>query len=522
MSWLRSPAVGRASRATLGAVYLIVVTAALVLAFSHRAYDDPFITYRYARNLAGGLGLVYNPGEPTLSTTTPLFALVLAALALTGVDLPWAAVLVSGLSLAVGGLLLHDLARTWGAPAAGWAALALYPTFPLLVSTLGSETPLYLALCLGAFALYARRSYLPAALAAAAAALARPDGLLVGGLLGAHFLICRRGREPLPWAAAIAFGLPLAAWAAFAWGTYGSPLPVTLGAKQRQGLLTATTSFLTGFSPLASGYAGRLHYAVAGVLAMIGAARAIFLDRGWLLLLAWPLAYFAAYAWLNVPNYFWYYAPLVPGFVAAAGLGASLPGRLVASVWEGRRSRRRQAEGAGNHAGGSGPLLAGLLAGLLTIAIVLPLMIAQIGDLNRLRRQPDPRAAVYRAAGEWLRENTPPTATVGTLEVGIIGFYAPNPMVDFAGLIQPEVADRFDAESDYEQAALWAVAHYHPDLLVLHHGLFPRLQDAYAARFCRAIERLPGRAYGYALDLVIYDCREGRAGRPPAEVTHRL
>src|ERR1043165_4126390 len=40
--------------------------------------DDAYITFRYARNLAQGLGLVYNPGEWVLGTTTPLWAAILA------------------------------------------------------------------------------------------------------------------------------------------------------------------------------------------------------------------------------------------------------------------------------------------------------------------------------------------------------------------------------------------------------------------------------------------------------------
>ena len=34
--------------------------------------DDAFITFRYARNLAAGLGFVYNQGEPVMGTSTPL------------------------------------------------------------------------------------------------------------------------------------------------------------------------------------------------------------------------------------------------------------------------------------------------------------------------------------------------------------------------------------------------------------------------------------------------------------------
>ena len=54
--------------------------------------DDAYITFRYARNLAEGLGLVYNPGEWVLGTTTPLWAILLACgYRLGATDLPWLA-----------------------------------------------------------------------------------------------------------------------------------------------------------------------------------------------------------------------------------------------------------------------------------------------------------------------------------------------------------------------------------------------------------------------------------------------
>ena len=76
-------------------------------------YDDAFITFRYARNLAEGLGLVYNPGaewEPVLGTTTPLFALLLAGVAKLGFDLTIAAIALN---------MLFDAITAWHAAAEG-------------------------------------------------------------------------------------------------------------------------------------------------------------------------------------------------------------------------------------------------------------------------------------------------------------------------------------------------------------------------------------------------------------------
>ena len=48
--------------------------------------DDAFITLTYSKNIALGRGFVYNYGEPTYGSTSPLLVLIGAAL---GVLLPW-------------------------------------------------------------------------------------------------------------------------------------------------------------------------------------------------------------------------------------------------------------------------------------------------------------------------------------------------------------------------------------------------------------------------------------------------
>ena len=121
-----------------------------------RSFDDAFITYRYARNLAQGEGFVYNPGEHVLGTTTPLYTLVLAGLSLAGADIPAASVVVGGLGWAGIVLLVYAIGAAAGEPMAGLAA-ALWVAFDSLTgATLGMETTLYVALCLLAFWLQTR------------------------------------------------------------------------------------------------------------------------------------------------------------------------------------------------------------------------------------------------------------------------------------------------------------------------------------------------------------------------------
>ena len=87
-------------------LYTGLVTGLIYTTLAHWAYDDPFITYRYAENLAQGKGFVYNPGERVLSTTTPLFTLLLALLSKVWADLPALAHLVGAFSIAAGAIFL--------------------------------------------------------------------------------------------------------------------------------------------------------------------------------------------------------------------------------------------------------------------------------------------------------------------------------------------------------------------------------------------------------------------------------
>ena len=92
----------------------VVALLARVLTGPH-PIDDAYITFRYARNLAEGLGLVYNPGEWVLGTTAPLWAMLLGGgyrLGLT--DLPWLATIVSAVCDAATVALLVSLCLRMG------------------------------------------------------------------------------------------------------------------------------------------------------------------------------------------------------------------------------------------------------------------------------------------------------------------------------------------------------------------------------------------------------------------------
>jgi hypothetical protein len=480
--------IDRGRKITWKAAYLGIVTSGLCLLFSGWFYDDPFITYRYAANLSNGLGFVYNAGERVLSTTTPFFVLLLGVVHPLWSDLHSFAILIGAFSLAVGGLFLWDLADTPDTHFTRWTGLLFYPFFPLVAKTLSSETPLYLALCLGAFACYRRQRYLLTALCAALAVLTRPDGLLVAGILSVHFSLThfplRRLLSCIPWKGVLLFCGLVLSWIGFAWFYFGSPIPVTLYAKQQQAFVDAGIAFLPSFLTIlrqqkAWPYLLEALIAIPGLL--FGLRR--LPTMRWLAV--WTCLYFTSYALVGVTHYFWYYAPLVPAFVLAVGLGID---RLQALL---RRLANR---------------LFHLTTRYFPTMLLVLLLLVQIQTLWQARLSPDLRFPIYHAIGQWLKLHSVPEASVGTLEVGIIGYYAQQPMIDFAGLIQPEIAVQLGQTGSYSAAASWAITHYQPAYIVLQQDLFPDLESELLIPHCELLITFPGAEYRYTYDMVIYSC----------------
>ncbi|MDY6877302.1 MAG: hypothetical protein SWK90_14010 [Chloroflexota bacterium] len=443
---------------------ILVGLAALVLpiAWSLRGLvtDDPYITYRYARNLALGRGLVYNVGEQVLSTTTSFYAVLLATGAILGADIPTLSNALGALAFwaAATSLFLLGLrhGRLWG----GLVAAILCASAPLLWLTLGFETGLYVALVCWAFWAFDARRWALCALLLALATITRNDAAVAAGVMGLAWLIEQRSRRG-HWRYILLYAAIVGGFAVWLTVQFGSPVPVTLAAKAIHARFGLTgfypgTTFLQGGVILWRAWSEQiLAYWLVLPLVLFGVGTLRRTRWAWGVV-AWSGLMMVAYVVLRVAPYPWYYAPLVPTVALLVGLGAEDMGRRVARL---------------------GMSLPGL-AVLVVVALALPLVGAQLFSLNRVARAqqgplpqpeevaakvlPEAKTAIYRRVGEWLAANTSPEATVGVLEVGVIGYYSDRRIVDFLGLLQPAVAQAL-ARGDI----FWAVPAYAPDYLAL-------------------------------------------------------
>ena len=165
--------------------------------------DDAFISFRYARNLLEGHGLVFNPGERVEGYTNLLWVLELATLwGAFGLKpeaaAPWLSVACTAGTLAA---LLWWVGRSPSVPAGSrglvaWMALGLLcssATFAVWTSGGGLETrqfTLFVVVAVVCLAVYRNRrcGLAAASLALAAAALTRPEGLLLAACCCAWFV----------------------------------------------------------------------------------------------------------------------------------------------------------------------------------------------------------------------------------------------------------------------------------------------------------------------------------------------
>lgn len=166
--------------------------------------DDAYITFRYARNLADGVGPVFNPGELVEGYTSPLWMVMAAGLHAVGIDIDLGTKVVAGLLTLLTLCMVgwsHRFVKGWDAQASA-AALVLAGTTGVLSrwSLSGMEVPLVVFWVVLIFGLHLRcrggddplwMSSLVGALCALAFA-SRADAGLIFGAIWLDRLVVRR------------------------------------------------------------------------------------------------------------------------------------------------------------------------------------------------------------------------------------------------------------------------------------------------------------------------------------------
>lgn len=380
--------------------------------------DDGFITFRYGQNLALGRGPVFNPGQRQLGSTSPA-ELLLSGLvyAFAGRDL--APSVMSGLGclgwLTQSAALFWLLARPFGDAVALLVAAASALGVAGPTDFVPLETNQTAALSLLALVAAQRNRWKAAAALSALAGLFRPDAYLMAALLGGCCLYQLRRRALAP--AGIFLGIT-APWLVFATHYYGSPLPLSFGAKfQREAvsdylmheLLHSSRTWL----PL-SDAPGWLVALCTWPLVVAGAV--MLVRKGGLLALlpVYGFLHLGAYLYLRPPHpHAWHLYP------ALCALGACMCLAIAATAVAARSPTRWPAG----------------LAFLLVLGLTTQRTVRTALDHPRAYWIGG-RHHAYLAVADFLREHGDPgREDFAAVEVGTIAYYADFPVFDMARLV---------------------------------------------------------------------------------------
>ncbi|MEE9216598.1 MAG: hypothetical protein V3U32_04105 [Anaerolineales bacterium] len=406
-----------------------------------RTIDDAYITFRYARNLLDGHGLVFNPGEAVLGTTTPLFALLLGALGLPlgGSEAPFPVItlLVSATADAITALLLIRMGRRLGSTSAGIATALIWAIHPWSVTFAigGMETSLFIALLSATFYLHLTGQPILAAGIGGLALLTRPDALifLLPIFIDRALITIRRQENTrgVGWQEAAAFGVPVGLWIVFSTLTYDSPIPNSVFAKAvayelppSAGLVRLLQHFATPFiwhEIIGSVWiaVGLILYPTLFALGALFALRTT--TRAWPLFV-YPLIYLLAYSIANPLLFRWYLVPPMPLYMLGIFLGGARLSRDLKHWF---------------------PLAMLMLLGL-------------IGSLSAWTLRPDhgptrpaPEMAfirlelLYEQAAQELSDHIQLGEVVAAADIGTLGYHAPGEIFDLLGLISPEASNYY-------------------------------------------------------------------------------
>lgn len=433
--------------------------------------DDSWIHQVYARNLAARGEWAFVPGEPSGASTSPLYTVLLAVG--YALRIPYAfwthvlGVLALTFTAMIGARMAQHLVPDQ--PLVGWVAgLTLILTWHLIwAAASGMETMLF-----GMFTLlvistvwsnmldagadlksapmhskFLREGAFFGGLAALMTMI-RPEGVMLAVICGGFsVMILMSGSAPIwQWCigALLGFGVVLAPYLLLNLHLTGGILPATAAAKYAQHVPLLQKPYLARVwdmtVPILAGgqvllVPGMLYLAVRNVSAAQQMRQALLL----FVPILWIIGLIMLYAARLPASYQHgrYVMPVLPAWIVIGVVGTY------------QLSRRGQ-----NH------LVGRVLLRSLVIAAVLVFVYMCIYG-----------AAIYRqdvriideemvASAHWIAEHIPPDELLAVHDIGAVGYFAPRPILDIAGLVSEDVMPLVGND-----AALWELlrvrkAHY--------------------------------------------------------------
>jgi len=414
--------------------------------------DDAWIHQTYARNLAHTGQWAFIPGQVSSASTAPLYTLLLVPAYALGIPhFLWTFGLGVGALWLAGSLNARLAGQLWPrVPGVRlWTGvLTVLSWHHVWAAASGMETMLFAALALATiWATWIDAGHLDKATSArgmamrgfragligAALTLTRPEGVILVVLAGLSLLLSQGRTVQARWPTVTAWGGGmLTGWLVLCgpamvwnWQVNGTLLPDTAAAKQAE------------YAPIGEQWSlpERLFRVVIPLLASnltpllpsiaLSTAKLLRPNRPYptpALPLAWAVTHITAYAW-RLPANYQHGRYLIPTLSVFLLYGA---GGTLALIQQWRRSP-------------AGRVISRSLA-LSTLAVT-----AGFWGIGAQQYGQDVRIINTEmvATAKWIHTNLPTDKLLAVHDIGALGYFAPRPILDLAGLVSPEVIPLF-------------------------------------------------------------------------------
>ncbi len=402
--------------------------------------DDSWIHQVYGRNLGTRLEWAFVPGIPSAASTSPLFTVILGIGYALRLPFYFWTYLSGAIGLAAVGLIAARLAE-WLQPNNKRidlivGLLAVTSWHFVWSAAAGMETIIFCAFTLMLIGLTWRRSHVEITstraeiqdgalfgLIAALTTLTRPEGAVLVALCGGMIALTHPQKTVKNWliwgmSAAVIFLIVMSPYLLLNLGLTGGLLPNTSAAKQAEATQILAEPFPVRVwnmtYPLIAGGQLILFPGFISALFDLWKRKQPLL---WVAVL-WPLVLILLYAWrLPAPyQHGRYVIPALAPYFVLAGVGTW---KLISQRYFKPVQR----------------IFSRVLAGLALIAfpafwaLGLSLYVAEVQLIN----------GEMVLAAQWMAENVPADKLFATHDIGAIGYFAPRPLFDLAGLISPEI-----------------------------------------------------------------------------------
>jgi len=387
-----------------------------VSSFKDAFIDDAYITFQYARNLRDHQNWGFLPDKTTNTATSPLNILLTAGISLVIEDIVKAAIWLAAFeSLLLFWLLLAISNHQFQNNYFGFVGFLATMANPILVSTFGLETLLYLVLVIASVYSFLKKRWFFLGINLALLTLTRPDGIL----LFLIFLVIIWRLKDLGRRQILLFLVPyifiLLPWYTFSWIHLGSFLPDTFFIKVNSNW--GGMHYLTGIGLYLFRYP--ISTLLSFVFVPIGFVYLLKQRRGIpmgaLIFFIFGTLYFGSYSLLRVPPYHWYYTP-VAVTLNLTGIYA------LSTAYINSKNRHNYHQ----H----------IIFGATSIVAVLGVLFAFLSSPGFHITEPPIHTnwatnEQYREIGLWLYENTDKTQKIKLEgEIGTLAYYSQRQLID--------------------------------------------------------------------------------------------